>query len=610
MTSVFKPENPVVDVNSLSPEEVRMVQKAILTLESKVPALFCGLNVAQYRAFKAMYTPDKKSGLIPALGIIKFANGVGKTHSLVLDMKGWTQGPDYLNWKAFPEEALDYWNSYSVRDLRDRGLLSLRLVCMSDDMKADGSVLSIIKSLFPEAKLTGMDNSKCYREIDVLNPNSKTLVINKVGVRTFDQDEIKHSGSTCQRIWINEPLPENLIGETVGRIRSKKGSTTGSIAMFGTLLGHSKFANELGDDDDIRVVQVKGHLYENCIGEDVTDEMALEVREKVGVQLEKNANGPGYITNGVLELGQIKSMIALWRKACPHQLEARKSGEPLSEGGAIYVNYKREYHVVPRSTYSNIPKNWPIVQVVDPHSARAAFSIWVLITPANRGVVIEEWPTVKEFDYYDKMSYRPYTVPQECDIWRKIEAELGISEQIVKRIGDPNRFLDPDPYTNLTLKVQYGKHGFDFWTEVNDNIVTGHEVVNQALDYDELRLKVNPSDLHAMPRLIICDNCENVDRAMKNYGFKIERRTNGVTEVPLEKFKDPCDCVRYFEVYHTNNGFNDVKIDSKRLTDFDKIKIGRNPERNNYENYPTNFKGRKLLGSYKKKTEHFCSKGY
>lgn len=607
--SVLNVENPVVPIESLTDEEIRRLQQSFLTLESTVPALFCGLNVAQYRAFKAMYTPDSKTGLIPAMGIVTFANGVGKTHALVLDMIGWTMGPDHLNWKAFPEEAVDYWSSYNVAKLRDTGKLSLRLVCISDDMKADGSVLMILKSLFPMAKPTAADNSKCFREIEVAHP-TKTFIKNTIAVKTFDQDEIKHSGSTCNRIWGNEPLPDNIVGETIGRIRSKKGMPTGSIAVWGTLLSHSKFVSDIQDDEDLRVVQIRGHIYENCIGEDVTDEMASEVYKKIGIHLEKNSEGKGYITNGVLEISQIKAMIALWKKVCPHQLEARMSGDPLSEGGRIYLNYNSTFHKVPRSTYLNLPKNWPIIQVTDPHSARPAFTIWATVTPSNRVIILDEWPTVKEFGFYDKINYRPYTVPQECELWRKFEGESGFSENISTRIGDPNRFLDPQPYNNLTLKQMYAKEGYDFLINVNDNLVTGHEYVSEALYCDTLRLQINPNDLAAMPTLLVCDSCENVDRAMMNYGFKIERRDNKVKEVPIETFKDPCDCVRYLIVWLKTHTFEDLKVGGRKMSDYDLVKRGRMPGKGSDFFDEVNLKGRMLVGEKPKMKASFCYKGY
>lgn len=587
-------KNEEINLDLLTADEKKLLRQSFLTLEKKVPAIFTGLNIAQYRAFKAMYTKDPKTGLIPAMGIVTFANGVGKTHALVLDMKGWTQGPNSLNYKAFPEEALDYWNSYEVCKLRDAGLLNLRLVCESTDMKSDGSVHSIIKSLSPEFKLADKDNGGFYKEIIVRNPNNDRIT-NSIGLKTFDQDEKKHSGSTCQRIWINEPLPDNLIGETIGRIRSKRGAPSGSIAMFGTLLGHSRWAGDLSDDADLRIVQVKGHIYENCVGEEVTDAMARDVKEKCGNVLEKNPDGPGYITNGVLEYHQIKAMKALWHKICPHQEDARMCGSPISEGGVIYLTYKRDIHLIPRETYAKIPSSWPVIQIVDPHSARPAFALWATITPANRAIVIREWPDVPTFGFYEKISERKNNISQECEIWTRIEAEMGVKNQIVERLGDPNRFLDPQPHNNLTLKQMYAKSGFNFLTNLNDNHITGHEKVSEGLYCDELRLAIDPNDIAALPRLMALDCCENIDRAFQNYGFKKETRDNGaVTEKLIEKFKDPMDCVRYLMVWLTTHTFQDLQVGKVHVGDFDKIKNGRNPNKNQ-DAQSINTKGRRLI---------------
>lgn len=581
-----------IDLDSMSPEEIALLDKSLRTVQKQVPAMFCGLNVAQYRSLKAAYTLDPDTGYPPAVVITSFANGVGKSHLMILDMIGWTQGPDCLNWRLFPECAVDYYNSLS--ELRDKGLLSMRLVCMADDMKADGSVYMLLKEIFPMAKVTAMDNNKCYRQIDVRNP-FKPLVVNSIAVKTFDQTEVKHSGSTCKRIWINEPLPDNLVGETVGRIRSRKGEPPGSISMFATLLDGANWVSELDDDPDLRVAHVRGHLYENCVGEEVTEHMAAEVRATIGVQLHKNPQGEGYLTNGVLSRQQIKTQIALWRKTCPHQLEARKSGAPISGGGRIWPTFNREIHVIPDENFKINPE-WPIVQVADPHSARPTFTFWAQLTPHDRLIIFEEWPNVPEFGYYESLDTRVLSIPQECETWDVIEQRWKIYDRDLERVGDPNRFHEPQSYTNQTLHALYAQHGYSFNLSVSDNLEVGHAKVSEYLYCDESRLRLNPHDIIALPRLFICKRCMNVQRAIENYAMKKGKKGGSVTEKVDPKYKDGADCVRYLVMWHSGGKtFSSVKDSKGMCDDYERLKKGRVPKRYRTENQGFNAKGRKVL---------------
>jgi hypothetical protein len=559
-------------VANISGEDKALLAKAVKTLYPLMPSKFCGLNVAQYRALKAAYTPDKTSGLLPSLNIISFANGTGKSNLLILDMIGWTMGYEYLNYEAYPPCAIAHYAS--LKELRDSGLLSLRLVCASDDMKDGGSVNMLLKEFFPLARMTAVDQMRCYRQIDVPHPD-KPGVVNSIAVKTFDQSEVKHSGSTCNRIWINEPLPENLVGETVGRIRSKKGGLQGSIFMCATLLDGASWVQEL-EDSDLRINLARGHIYENCAGEDVDDKMAAEVKQTIGVTLVKNPQGAGHITNGVLSKSQIDTMCAIWKKTCPDELEARKCGAPISGGGRIYPGFRRDIHVI--EEYKVNPE-WPIAMIADPHGARPTFIVWAQITPQDRVIIFHEWPDIEGFAYYETLDERKYTVPQECEIWDRIEQTYGIKNSNITRVGDPNRFRDHNPYSGQTLHALYAKHGYQFNLNVCDDLAMGHAKTNEYLYCDDMRLAANPNDVAALPRLFVVKKCVNVIRALENYAFKKGRRRGAsVTENVNEKYKDGADVVRYLTMWHSGNAFSSVSDKVIKSSDYKRFCEGRIPK--------------------------------
>lgn len=558
----------------ISREDMGVLGSSLEEIEKLVPSLFMVPNVAQYRALEAMYPGEGKRQ--PDWTSIEFANGVGKSHLMILDMVGWTLGPDYLCYQAFPPAAIEFYRGLSK--LRDTGKLSLRLCCVSDDMKAGGSVLELLKQVFPLAQPTAADNAKCFRQIDVINP--LTGIKNSISVKTFDQDEIKHSGSTCNRIWINEPIYENLYGETIGRIRSKDGQSDGTIAMFATILDQASYLNDLEDSTKFLLKRSKGHLYENCIGAEVTEEMAAEVLQEIGVVLEKNPAGKGYVTNGVLKKSKIDAMVDGWARTAPHQLQARKSGRPISAGGKIYPTYSSEVHDIEDDFFMKNAGKYPMVQLVDPHPARPDACAWAMIMP-TRLVVVDEWPSVQDgFPFYEQITESRFTVDQKCEIWQRIEAERGYSRFIIDRIGDPNRFREPNPHNNQQLWFLYALKGFDFNLSVNDNLEFGHQIVNKFLFYDQLLMRLNPNDPVALPHLLICKKCVNTRRALANYKRKMSRNMAGqLTGTIEEKHKDFADLIRYLCVWFDQNPY--ATVADRQLgacEDYERVRAGRIPK--------------------------------
>jgi hypothetical protein len=556
-------------IADITVEQKAALRKVVDTLRKEAPSMFCGLNVAQYRALKAMYTLDSASGHPPALNIVSFANGVGKSHLMILDMIGWTVGYEYLNYEVFPVEALAFYNS--LKPLRDAGKLSLRLTCDANDLREGGSVLKLLAELFPIAKVVNKDQQGTYRDIVVPHPDIKGIE-NHIAVRTFDQAVVKHSGSTLHRVWINEPIPQHLIGETIGRIRSKSGKTQGAVAMFATLLDDAGWVDDLEDGDSLRVSHTRGHLYENCEGSEVTDAMAAEVKKTIGVTLQRNQQGGGYLTNGILSKASIDGMIHLWRATSPSELEARKCGAPISGGGRIYPTFNKAVHVIDEV---NVNPSWPVLMVADPHSARPAFVIWAQVMPSGRVVIFDEYPSDVRYETVDE---RRHTVEQECEVWTRIEQLHGIVNSPITRIGDPNRFREPQVYTGQTLQALYAKHGFSFNTNVSDDLAVGHAKVNEYLYFDEMRLSLNKDDPAALPNLFVAKKCQNVIRALEKYAFKKGRRAeSSVTENVNQKYKDPADCVRYAVVYLSMKSYSEMSDREVGSSDYKKFCEGRTP---------------------------------
>ena len=581
-----------LDLSELSLEDLEKMSSSLAVSESEFPSLFVKPNIAQYRAFHTIYT--KVNGHFPDMISVEFANGVGKTTQFALDVVGWTMGSAYLQEELYPPEAIAFWDS--LTELRDRGRLALRLVCSNVDIKEGGSVCDILKKFFPWARLTKQDTTGSYKQIDIPHPTIPG-VVNHIAVLTFDQVEEKHSGSTCDRIWVNENLPENLWNETNARTRGG-----GNIVQFATILGLSTHLNELEGGESFILERCKGHIYENCRGEEVTESMAMEVENEIGVQMDKNPKGPGYITRGNLSKHKIDAMIEGWMKTNPDQVQARKTGRPVSEGGKIFPCFNAEVHRIPAGTYDRTNVDLPMVMLCDPHPARPDAVIWCKILSNDRLAIVDEWPSFSEFGYYDKIKDTRFTIKQKCSIWTEREASKGYTNKIVARIGDPNAFLSPDEQSSSDISSLYAKEGFHFQTTVKDDFEYGREVVNQYLWYDSAVRKLMPSDPSGWPRIVIYENCINMLRALDNYSIKVKRDKTLPTSLRAdERFGCFCALIRYLCVWHTHgHHYNDIKVNPNRVSDYELVRRGRTPAATRSKtdsSRPHNTHGRQVLTS-------------
>jgi hypothetical protein len=578
-------------LDDLPDDQLEKLDENFAIAEGEFPSLFMALNVAQSRALKEMYTKEPDGGLAEMVSC-EFANGVGKTTLMAIDIIGWTMGPDYLDRTMLPQEAVDFWNT--IAELRNRGKLSMRLLCNSVDMKEQGSVLAVLKNVFPWAKMTKQDNTGCYKQIDIPHPEVPGIV-NHIAVFTFDQEPDKHEGTTLDRVWVNENLPEKLFTPTSSRLRGG-----GSMVQFATILNYSSYLDQLESGTKFVAKRCRGHIYENCRGGEVTDEMADEVYREIGVTLQKNEDGPGYLTNGVLKLDSIEGTLESYEKTNPDEVQARKTGKPMSDGGRIFPGFDPAIHVVNDGIYDEVPEDWPMAMFVDPHPARPDAVIWAQLLPSDRLAIVDEWPVYNELGYYDKIKDTRFTLQQKTDIWREIESRRGYQERIQgNRVGDPNRFREPDEETLETLRDLYVEYGFDLNVDINDDFEYGRELVNQYLWYDANARRLLPNDPSGKPKIVIYKRCVNTIRAMSNFARKVNRdRSAPISESVDTRFECFCALVRYLVVWHQDNRFDDLKGKADRTDEYKVVTAGRDPFRRRALSGPAKIHGRPVVGSY------------
>lgn len=549
------------------------LRRNLSILERDFPTLFWVPNLAQERGLHPWDKPP-----YPFLQLCTYANGTGKTNLCVAgDMAATLLGPKYCN--------VEFVNGQYYRDidgLRESGKLRTRITCDGEDIRENGSLWAEITDWIPGAKFSGKTSSGTFKQLQVPLPHNPS-VVNYVDIKTFDQNPRSHAGANLHRIWINEPPPEAVFSETVGRTRSKRGQASTHILIFATVLDEAEYLFDYLEDPEFakRVVHLEGSTWENCCGDEIPDEVAHRLH------LEKDDDG-NWITRGVLTRDSIENMISAWRKK-PGEIEARLWGRPMHLGGAIWKTFDPMVHVV--NDYP-LPRRVPIFQVVDPHDAHADLSGWFYLTANGRVVWFMEWPE----EPWELLHGRKYSISETCDIWRRMESDMGIASRIAGRFGDPNKFLDPDPNTMKTIQQLFAEPGndFSFNTNINDSLEVGHRVVEEFFWYDSAIRARDPDDPAARPRQTFFASLRNLTTAAKRYGFRTNK-DGSLTDRVSKKYKGGADIIRYGDMAVKTLGYGEYVGSQEQESDYDRVRKSRQGSRGMEKR--STIKGRRVVGS-------------
>lgn len=482
-------------------------------LRNRTPSVFFIPNVGQEKFFLPYKKVDSSGQLkVPYINLFGGGNGVGKSSAEMILLVGLIWGLDYLN--PFFDDY-DFFTLHQ-RMKAKRGRPGLyRIVCHSDHIKEGGPVYQNIVDWFPKDKYKLEKAGKTFYQ-QLICDNGDFVTI-----KTWDQDVLAQAGSTLDFIITDEPLPEELWDETVGRTRAG-----GKIAMGMTALELSGWVMDkiVDDADGSRIVVSNAMVWDNCA--DWHPDDAMWSGGKVGQGT--------VLTRGRLFKEDIDNMIREWEKSDALSVDARVFGTFTHLSGAIYKVYSNSTHVVPEF---EIQPEWPIYCIMDPHDAKPPAILWVVQTP-TRFYGWKEWPTQE----YTSLSHTSLTVAEVSEIIRGVEGDR--KNQVVYRYMDPNYGIKPIHTTQVTIQQEYAKNGFRFDCNVIDDLSMGHERVSQLLWYDWRR----PFDYESnSPLLTLFPHMQNTQKALGRYGFK--RRSEKLHSMASKidpKYKDFADCVRYF----------------------------------------------------------------
>lgn len=504
-----------------------------------------------------------------------FGNGTGKTDALGEFLCGVAKGNTWVNEVFCRSKLFD-----DLQEKRDREMLTIWWICNADLMKKGGTDYKAIKAHIPDAQFRAFDSKGVCHEIGipiVKSDGTEGVVICQV--KTHGQETTSFAGDNVDIIICDEPPPEQHWGEIMGRTRSKVGEAGARILIGGTPLNIAGYLQDLVEDPTLRetVVHLKGSTWENCADTELPEAEA----EKRGFPKYEGK----FLTRGVLTEKSIRDMINVWKKSGdPMEVIARTDGEFGNMVGRIYKKFNREVHVIKPF---DIPKEWPILQFCDPHDARPDVVIWATVSPMDKLYIIGESPEQQ----YELLYSRDLDIPQTCKDWKESERERGW--RIVRRYGDPNKMLDPDPYTKKLLVDLYRKCGINFNTNITDSLALGHNKVREFLDIDITKWMENPQDKSNQPKIFFFDTCVNCINFMEKYSTCVpDDLSKAFKEKVDEKYKDFPDVVRYAVMT-----FKPFKVwreimERGRTGEWDRVKDKRKPKESKPE-----FKGRRLVNA-------------
>lgn len=230
---------------------------------------------------------------------------------------------------------------------------------------------------------------------------------------------------------------------------------------------------------------------------------------------------------GFIEHSEIEKMISTYDV---EEVEARARGKPLFLSRLIYSMLNEHIHRIDDFV---IPSDWTRLHIVDPHDALPFCMGWIGIDKTNNYYVYDEYPSAPIEDIHrTNLTFVDYAT-----IIRNKEGRMIAH----KRIMDPNFGNKRYANTGLSVKDELIKLGFNFNTDVNDDLTIGHHLVREKLSYNTTL----PIDAINHPKLYIMKRCRNHWMSMSRYG-RLPTKSSNPDAVKLEeKWKHFCDLIRY-----------------------------------------------------------------
>jgi len=392
--------------------------------------------------------------------------------------------------------------------------VSIWVVSLSSQVQRDvaqSKVLSYInKEWIKEIVMSsGRKDSPESGIIDYVTIENVFGGISRIGFKSCDQGREKFQGMSLDYVWFDEEPPEDIYKECKMRVLDRSGEVYGTMTPLKglTWVYNTIYLNENNDSEVW------------CEFMEWGDNPYLNQKEID--QLSKTLSG--------------------------EELEARRYGKFISNGGQVYSEFDESVNVIQPF---NVPKEWYDNISIDPGLNNPLSVHWYAVDyDGNIYVIAEHYESNKTVEYHANK------IKQICANlgWQK--TSNGMYSALIDSAANQRTLSSP----KNVCEIFY------------DNQILVNPNVNKDLYSGISRVKSYLKNAEGKSKLFIFKNCANMIREIKGYFW-------GNGDAPIKKDDHAMDELRYYIMNRPENKMprppkTEIQKDKERL--FRKLKIGQ-----------------------------------
>jgi hypothetical protein len=509
------------DLRAVLQDDPGLIDRELETRLKDFPSKNFVPNIGQERAMLPLKQKHEDYGDFPQGTLVTGGNGSGKTGLMAIVLAGCTLGPEFLH----PVWLGQHRFFHEWRELRMKRKTYIRIVCDGADVTESGSVYQQVMKWIPRAQFSNKSGGY-YTRLHIPNPDPTIYKPVVIDIKTHKQEVTAHAGPDIDLELFNEPCPEGIWTENMGRLRMG-----GRWMSFLTPLHMASYLYDVinGDSPPGEIEHTEISIWENCADEPHT--------------------------RGILARSVIEKMIRRWREINPLEVAAREKGQFVFLAGAVFTIFNRRDHVIPPGP---IEKSWQYAHGMDPHPVKPHVSVWIARDSMGYKRIIAEYPT----EPWEQITSTPFTLRMFGNEIRRIES--GHHEKFLfgrpievgdNRVGDPKGMGAQNPRTRQRLQSEYIEEcDLHFNTNVSNDVMLRHNAIREGLIYNP---QAQISAINS-PHLFVYSWCHNVISAFERFRYR-DRSKQGVSGGLSDKVEDTWECwiaaIGFALLYLHNEGF-------------------------------------------------------
>lgn len=414
------------------------------------------------------------------------SNRSGKTECGVLEaiahalgFRPWLEPDDPLYWVRLPNG-----DKIPVPNIG-------RVLAQNFETAIKQTILPKFATYLPQdmVKKYGRNSRGITNEIHLVNGST-------IYFHSDEQDDLAFEGPNHHWVWIDEPCGQRKYTGLKRGLVDHGGHLWLTMTPLAAFWLNEKIVDR-AEDPDSGVTMFKFSIWDNC-----------------------TENG-GYLTRA-----NIEEFLSDLRE---DELEARLHAQFLHLAGRVFKMWQ------PREPFwikpFDIPRTWPRVVVIDPHSRKPITVVWMAVNPDNQVYV-----------YRSLSDPKLLTVKEVAKEIHRLEKTDYGSEPVIHRVIDTSA-QEKDRTSGESIRWKFHQHGVPCSLAQKRNAQAGYDAIKDALargpyEWDE-------------PMLQVFNTCRAVKHDFMNFVFddwqtSKQRDLMGEKDAYRKTNDDTIDCIRYY----------------------------------------------------------------